>query len=315
MKLLVATSYHDIKGIMAKHLSESGIKAEVTFVETLDNLITELKTDRHDFILTEYSIDGTDVWRLAKLVNSTQLAAHALPLYLIKDTSEIEVPTILAKAHCFSLVAFKDLGQVLQASYKHNLSAGYVRGRRQPDKPTLLIVEDDDNAAKIIQVNLQNEYDIDVAHTGESGLEKWLGKRHDLVLLDYMLPGIKGDSVLSKMMEVDKDQPLIVMTAYDRQEMNKDMILNGASEYLCKPFEINNLVEQCRSILSRAKLIYQAQYADSKNETLRDLFWLLEHALDHNQLDKAKRIASTIKLIFPDSPTEDEQALLMKLEF
>jgi len=71
---------------------------------------------------------------------------------------------------------------------------------------------------------------------------------------------------------------------------------------------------QCQAILNRAKLIYQAHYTDAKNQSLRNLLWVLNHALTNNEFDKAKRVARAIKLIFPDTPTEDEQADLLCLE-
>ncbi|MEQ1636839.1 MAG: response regulator [Methylococcales bacterium] len=279
MKLLVATSYSELTDAILDQLSAAAEGAggvfNLTFVETVDDLVKELKNNTHDFIIAEYSVDGTDIWRLAKLINSTQLAAHSLPLYLIKDTTEIEIPLILAKEHDFISVFLADLRQVLQSAYERNLSIGYVRGPKPPDKPTLLIIEDDEDAAFFTYHALKDSYDIDIAADGESGLEQWRKKHHELVLLDYMLPGIKGDAVLVNMMEVDKNQPVIIMTAYDRPERNLNMMLNGASEYLCKPFELPGLKTLCQTILNRAKLIYQAHYTDAKSQTLRNLFWLL----------------------------------------
>ena len=48
---------------------------------------------------------------------------------------------------------------------------------------------------------------------------------------------------------------------------------------------------------------------------LRNLLWVLNHSLTNDEFDKAKRVARAIKLIFPNTPTEDEQAELMSLEF
>jgi CheY-like chemotaxis protein len=315
MKLLVASSYSETADALQDQLNLSNIKGDLTFVETVDDLVNELKKDTHDFIITEYSIDGADIWRLANLINSTQLAAHTLPLFLIKDTCETEIPLLLAKEHTFKVVSLAELGQVLPSAYEHNLSTGYVRGRKPPEKRTLLIIEDDEDAAFFAYNALNDSYVIDIASDGESGLELWKKKRHELVLLDYMLPGIKGDGVLVDMMAIDKNQPVIIMTAYDRPERNQTMMLNGASEYLCKPFNLADLRSQCQAILNRAKLIYQAHYTDTKNQTLRNQLWLLNHALTNNEFDKAKRVAKAIKLIFPDTPTEDEQADLLSLEF
>jgi DNA-binding response OmpR family regulator len=92
-------------------------------------------------------------------------------------------------------------------------------------------------------------------------------------------------------------------------------MLNGASEYLCKPFDLPDLRAQCQTLLNRAKLIYQADFTAAKTQTLRNLLWVLNHSLSNNDFDKAKRVAKAIKLISPDTPTEDEQSDLESLEF
>ena len=315
MKLLVASSYSGTAESLQDPLTLAGIKADLTFVETVDDLVKELKNDTHNFIIMDYSVDGADIWQLSKLLNSAPLAAHTLPIYLVNDTCETEIPLILAKEHGFKGISLTDLGSTLQTAHDHNLSIGYVRGRQSPEKPTLLIIEDDTDAAFFAYHALKDQYDIDIASDGESGLDLWINKRHELVLLDYLLPGIKGDAVLVKMMAVDKNQPVIIMTAYDRPERNQNMMLNGASEYLCKPFDLPDLRAQCQTLLNRAKLIYQAHYTDTKSQTLRNLLWVLNHSLTNDEFDKAKRVARAIKLIFPNTPTEDEQAELMSLEF
>jgi len=94
MKLLVASNYSETIDALQDQLALSNIKGYLTLVETVDDLVNELKKDIHDFIISEYSIDGADIWRLAKLINLTQLAAHTLPLYLINDTCETEIPLL-----------------------------------------------------------------------------------------------------------------------------------------------------------------------------------------------------------------------------
>jgi DNA-binding response OmpR family regulator len=314
MNILIAAGYHGIVDDIKIQLSESEILAKLTMVETVDDLITELKKDNQDVIITEYSYDGTDAWRLANLVNSTQLSAHALPIYLIKDTCHFDIPPILAKVNHLVLTPLRDLGQAIKVDYEYNCSIGYRRGRRSPPKPSILIIEDDDNAAALLKLNLKGGFNVDLGYSGETGLDMLKNGQYDLVILDYMLPGIKGDEVLDEIMELDSSQHVIVMTAYDNPEMNKNMILGGACEYLPKPFEIAVLKERCHAILERGKLIYQDQYTDSKNETLKNLVWGLEISIAHNEVDKAKRFIDAIKRCIPIEITEDDQIYLTGLE-
>jgi DNA-binding response OmpR family regulator len=314
MNILIASSYHEVEDDIKIQLSASDIRAGLTTVETVDDLVRELKKDSHDIIITEYLVDLTDAWRLANLVNSTQLSAHALPIYLIKETCHVDIPTSLAKANFLTLTSLHDLAKTIKADFEYNCSIGYRRGSREPSKPALLIIEDDENAAALLKLNLKSSFDVDLAFSGEVGLSMLENKQYDLVVLDYSLPGIMGDKVLDKIIEIDSSQHVIVMTAYDAQEMNKNMILNGAREFLAKPFGIDVLKDRCQAIIDRGKLVYHDQYTGFKNENLKNLIWGLEKALANNEVDKMKRFINAIKECMSIEITEDEQIHLTGLE-
>lgn len=303
MKVIVASSDYEISNAITKQFLGVA-SASTSVIETIDDFIEALKSDEYDFIVTDYSFDGTDIWQLSKLVNSKKLVRHALPIYLISETCDTEVPLILAKEHHFHVTSMADLVENLQMAH----SAGYVRGRRGQVKASVLVIEDDEDASEIAFEALRSDYEVDTVPDGEQGLALWKKKRHDLILLDYMLPGRKGDAVLSEIMDLDKNQPVIVMTAFDKPEYNKDFILNGASQYLPKPYTLMELRAQCGSQLNKAKLIYQDYYHDQKQKKLSNLVCELERELKGSNIEKARRIIDAIKLILPQSLSEDEQA-------
>ncbi|CAG7856631.1 hypothetical protein MCAMS1_01190 [biofilm metagenome] len=307
MKILATTSYYEINGKLSNKQNSSG-EFEVTTVDTIDGLLNELKTDTYNAIVTEYYFNSHDVWQIANLVNSTHISPHALPIYLISETCDTEIPAPLAKAHKFKVVDTKDIGTTLTEDYKNNLETGCVRGTKTINKPSLLIIEDDEDSAIIAGEALKEGYEIDHAETGEAGLDLWQQKRHELIMLDYMLPGMKGNKVLKAIMEKDPDQPVIIVTAYDRIDRSKNMLLNGASEYLSKPYTPDRIRELCGNVLARARLLYQLHYADAKNDELRKKLWALDNALNHDQFERAKEIMSRIKLTVPVKVTDDELA-------
>lgn len=316
MKLLIASSLDEIKAEIRSQLAAEGIKGDqLTFVNTVDNFVKKLKTDAYHFIIADYAIEGVDIWQLAKLINSAPLSAHALPLFLVAEACELEIPTPLAREHSFKVVSLNELGATVTSAYHDNQSIGYERGRINPDKHHLLIIEDDDDAAHSAFHALKDSYTIDTVRDGLSGYELWESKRHDLVLLDLMLPVMNGDVVLNKIMAVDEHQPVIIMTGHDRAYNSKELLLNGASEYLCKPFSMATLKTQCQTLLMRAKLIYQAQYTSTKLKTLTNLMWALDQALAQKNIDKAQRVMTAIKTLLPGKPSEDEQVNLTGLEF
>lgn len=315
LKLLVATNIYETVDDLDDQLSHAGIQAELTIVKSFDELESELIKDNHHFIVAEYTLEGNDIWDMAKLVNSSQLSAHALPIYLLIDDDEDKLPPLLLKEHAIKPITIQAFGNTLKADYEIFVRQDHTKTFSFIEKPTLLAIEDDEDAAELIRYNLKNDYQVDITGTGEEGLLLWESKRHDLVLLDYMLPGIQGDEVLEKIMLVDKNQPVIIMTANDKPERSKNMILNGASDYLCKPFGNEAIKERCQTILIRAKLIYQLHYTTAKLEKLGGLIWLLDHYMNHKQSHKSVEVIKAIKLIAPFLPSEDEQNALLKKEF
>jgi DNA-binding response OmpR family regulator len=315
MKLLVASNFSRTTKAIQKGLSKSGINSDdITVVSTVDDLLNELKTDNYHFIITQYCVDSADIWHLSKLVNSAQFSAHSLPIYLIEESCETDIPPILAKENGFIVVALEHLGESLTAAHAHNQATGNRRGRENSPKNRLLIIDDDEDAAFFACHSLKDEYEVDMAYDGLSGYKLWENKRHDLVLLDLMLPVMMGDIVLEKIMEIDENQPIIIITGYDEPDNHKEYLLNGASEYLCKPFTMADLKVQCRTILNRAKLIYQTHYLRTQLKSLGDLFWLLEQAVSHCDDQKTKRIMSAIKAALPNNLSDDYKLRLQVSE-
>jgi len=313
MKLLVATNFVEIENSVQECLARSAInRQDICFVTTIDELLQEMKTDQYHFIITEYCIDGTDIWQIAKLTNSTQFLAHSLPIFLIKESCETDIPPILAKECSFQVIALDEIGETLKAVHSNHQNTGYRRGRINAPKNKLLIIDDDEDAAFFAYHSLKDLYDIDIANDGLSGYRLWESKRHELILLDLMLPVMMGDLVLEKIMEIDKNQPVIIITGHDKPNNHRDLLLNGASEYLCKPYSLDDLKGQCQVILNRAKLIYQADYLRNKIDTLSNLFWLLDQSLSHNDTENCERIMTAIKTLVPNILSDDQKLSLLK---
>jgi len=306
MKLLVASNFSRTTKTIQKSLSKSGINNDdITFVSTVDAFLEELKTDNHNFIVTQYCVDSADIWQLSKLVNSAQFSAHSLPIYLLEESCETDIPPILAKEHGFKVVALAQLGDTLTSAHAHNQATGYRRGHENSPKNRLLIIDDDEDAAFFACHSLKDEYEVDMAYDGLTGYKLWKNKRHELVLLDLMLPVMMGDIVLEKIMEIDENQPIIIITGHDKPDNHKEFLLNGASEYLCKPYTMADLKVQCRTILNRAKLVYQTHYLRTKLESLGTLFWQLDQAILHSDDEKIEKIITAIKAVLPCNLSDD----------
>ncbi|UED72338.1 response regulator transcription factor [Brevibacillus sp. DP1.3A] len=119
-----------------------------------------------------------------------------------------------------------------------------------PDgKGYLLLVEDEHNLARYLQLELENEgFSTDIEYDGLCGLEKALTIEYDLILLDVMLPELSGIELCRRIRET-KDVPIIMITARGEVPDIVTGLDSGANDYLAKPFAIEELFARIRALL------------------------------------------------------------------
>lgn len=121
-------------------------------------------------------------------------------------------------------------------------------------KDRVLIVEDEKNIARVLQLELEFEgYTVDIAYTGTDGLIKYREQQWDLVLLDLMLPGLNGLDVLRRIRATEDETPVILLTAKNNTEDKVAGLDHGANDYVTKPFEIEELLARVRSAIRFTK--------------------------------------------------------------
>lgn len=117
-------------------------------------------------------------------------------------------------------------------------------------KEQVLIIEDEENIARVLQLELEFEgYSVEIAYTGTDGLIKYREKPWDLVLLDLMLPGLNGLDVLRRIRATEAKTPVILLTAKSGLEDKVKGLDLGANDYVTKPFEIEELLARVRSAI------------------------------------------------------------------
>lgn len=116
----------------------------------------------------------------------------------------------------------------------------------------LLLIEDDKKVASFIVKGLtESGYAVDVSHDGKKGLDMASENSYDLVILDWMLPGMDGLKICSRIREFSKDIPILFLTAKETALDKVAGLDAGADDYLTKPFSFIELLARIRALLRR----------------------------------------------------------------
>ncbi len=109
----------------------------------------------------------------------------------------------------------------------------------------ILIIEDETGISNFLKEGLEEEgYTTDVAADGAKGLEKALTGKFDLILMDWMLPGMSGPDITTALREAGIHTPIIFLTAKDTVQDTILGLRSGANDYLKKPFSFEELLER-----------------------------------------------------------------------
>lgn len=115
----------------------------------------------------------------------------------------------------------------------------------------ILIVEDEEKLARFIEMELMyEEYEVEKAMDGRTGLSMAESGKFDLVLLDIMLPELNGIEVLRRLRR-SSDIPVILLTARDSVMDKVTGLDGGANDYITKPFAIEELLARIRACLRK----------------------------------------------------------------
>ena len=131
-----------------------------------------------------------------------------------------------------------------------------VRDAAQTRPPRVLIVEDEQALALLLAYNLEAEgYIVERVERGDEAEVRIAETPHDLVILDWMLPGASGLEICRRLRarEETRDLPIIMLTARGEEAERVRGLSVGADDYVVKPFSVPELMARVRSLLRRAK--------------------------------------------------------------
>ena len=138
------------------------------------------------------------------------------------------------------------------------------------DRATILIVEDEETQRSLLAGLLRKEgYFVEEAGDGARAIELFRIKTIDLVLLDFKLPDMDGLTILKSVKEINPEVEIIMITAFGSIENAVNALKSGASEYLTKPIDLDDLLFKIKKIEDKKYLIHENRVL---KEALRDRF-------------------------------------------
>ena len=133
----------------------------------------------------------------------------------------------------------------------------------------ILIVEDNNEIQEILRTLLSEEHEVIQAFSGTEGMIRFEQGGIDLILLDIMLPGKNGDQVL-KAIRQDSSVPVIMLTALSDKKLISQYLLDGANDYIVKPFDLDEVFARV-TVQLRQKSDKQAAEMEHPDKLIQQL--------------------------------------------
>jgi len=123
---------------------------------------------------------------------------------------------------------------------------------KETGKKRILIIEDEEHIAEGLKFNLSLQgHEVMTAPDGVSGLRKWREWQPHLIVLDIMLPGIDGFSVLQSIRLADERLPVLILTARGAPDDRIRGLASGSDDYMTKPFNLDEFLLRVERLLAR----------------------------------------------------------------
>ena len=123
-------------------------------------------------------------------------------------------------------------------------------------KPSILLVEDEENLHEALKLNLNLEgYEVTSAYDGAAALKAVQNEYFDLIILDVMLPEIDGFSVAQNIRLTNDEVPILILSARNTSEDRVTGLKKGADDYMTKPFNLEELLLRVQKLIAKSKKI------------------------------------------------------------
>lgn len=167
-------------------------------------------------------------------------------------------------------------------------------------KPSILLVEDEENLHEALRLNLELEgYSVTSAWDGIGAMKAVQGEYFDLIILDVMIPEMDGFAVTQNIRLTNTEVPILILSARDTSADRVQGLKKGADDYLTKPFNLEELLLRVQKLIRKNKLMQEKTH-------LGDVYRFGGHTVDFKAQEATTAGGEKIAL-------SKKEAMLLKL--
>ncbi len=167
-------------------------------------------------------------------------------------------------------------------------------------KPSILLVEDEENLHAALKLNLQLEgYEVTSAFDGNKALHAVRDEYFDLIILDIMLPEIDGITVVETIRVQNNDVPILILSAKNNSADRVLGLKKGADDYLTKPFNLEELLLRVQKLINKSNKM-------KDRETVGEYYNFGNNKIDFKAQEAHTKTGERIQL-------SKKEAMLLKL--
>jgi len=167
-------------------------------------------------------------------------------------------------------------------------------------KPSILLVEDEENLHEALKLNLELEgYEVTSAYDGRAALKSVTDEYFDLIILDVMLPEIDGINVTETVRLQNNDVPILILSAKNTSADRVLGLKKGADDYLTKPFNLEELLLRVQKLINKNKKMQD-------KETVGDTYSFGDNIIDFKAQEAKTKKGETVQL-------SKKETMLLKL--
>ncbi|HEY0067983.1 MAG TPA: response regulator transcription factor, partial [Flavisolibacter sp.] len=169
-----------------------------------------------------------------------------------------------------------------------------------PSKPSILLVEDEENLHESLKLNLELEgYQVTSAYDGAAAMKAVQNEYFDLLILDVMIPEIDGFTVTQNIRLTNTEVPILILSAKDTGADRVMGLKKGADDYLTKPFNLEELLLRVQKLIQKNKKLQD-------RSSLGDTYQFGGHTIDFKAQEATTASGERIQL-------SKKEAMLLKL--